>query len=217
MKKIISLILAIAIGLCTCGCSQERTTTTDYQYMYDGVVKAWNKTVSPECRRNSLLGFGEYLYNSYLLLFPRQTPSTLDEFYFYWLQSIDVDGYAIYFTCQLSPENYSAFTNGLAEFRMNNNGTVNAPHFDDVHFSLPAYILQWSHVGEKWEVLEYILLDDETNTAVFVYTMGQLPLIEEHSAYTVTPTELHFSTEDFSIYQNFESSTYNISFLKYLL
>ena len=71
-------------------------------------------------------------------------------------------------------------------------------------------------MDQKWEVLEYIMLDEKNHTAVFVYTMGELEYIEEHSTYTVTPSELHFLNEDFSIYEDFENSTYDISFLEYL-
>ena len=108
------------------------------------------------------------------------------------------------------------FVQGLADFRLTNGDTVIAPLYDDAHFSLPAYLLQWSHVGEKWEVLEYIMLDDANHTAVFVYTMSELENVEKHSSYTVTPSDMHFLTEDFSIYDDFEHSTYDISFLDYL-
>lgn len=129
---------------------------------------------------------------------------------------IDVDGYAIYFTCQLSEDNYLAFTEGLNNFSIQNGDKSIELLYDDTHFSLPSYILQWSNVGEKWEVLEYIMLDKDHNTAVFVYTMSELEFIEENSTYTVAPQEMNFLAEDFSIYEDFENSTYDISFLEYL-
>ena len=49
-----------------------------------------------------------------------------------------------------------------------------------------------------------------------VYTMSELEFIEENSTYTVTPQEMNFLEEDFSIYEDFENSTYDISFLEYL-
>ena len=216
MKRTVAFFLLICLLLSMCGCTKEKTRITDYQYMYDGITKDWNKAATPGHERENLFGYGEYLYNSYLLLFPRETPSTLQDFYFHWTQSIDADGYAIYFTCKLSEENYSAFTEGLNNFSLLSGDKVITPLFDDTHFPKPAYVLQWSDVGEKWEVLEYIMLDDQTHTAVFVYTMGELELIEENSSYNVTPSELHFLSEDFSIYENFENSTYDISFLEYL-
>lgn len=216
MKRIIYIILALCILISLCGCSKEKTKITDYQYMYDGILKDWNKVATPGCEREDLFGYGEYLYNSYLLLFPRETPSTLQEFYFHWTQLIDVDGYAIYFTCHLSEDNYLAFTDGLNNFSIQNDNKSIKPLYDDTHFSLPSYILQWRNVGKKWEVLEYIMLDDKNYTAVFVYTMGELEYIEENSTYTVTPPELNFLTEDFSIYEDFENSIYDISFLEYL-
>ena len=60
------------------------------------------------------------------------------------------------------------------------------------------------------------MLDEEKHTVVFVYTMDALEEIEKNSSYTVTPSELDFLTEDFTIYDDFESCTYDISFLDYL-
>ena len=216
MKKTIAIILSIFLLFSLCGCSKEKTKITDYQYMYDGIVKDWNKAATPGSERDNLFGYGEYLYNSHLLLFPRETPSTLHEFYFHWSQGIDVDGYAIYFTCQLTDDNYLAFAEGLNNFNIQKSDESTELLYDDTHFSLPAYILQWSNVGEKWEVLEYIMLDKDHNTAVFVYTMSELEFIEENSTYTITPQEMNFLDEDFSIYEDFENSTYDISFLEYL-
>lgn len=68
------------------------------------------------------------------------------------------------------------------------------------------------------------MLDEANRTAVFVYTMSELEFIEEHSSYTVTPTEMHFLNDNFSIYNymetgaytdvEFESCTYDSSFLE---
>ena len=216
MKRTIAAFLVICLLLCMCGCTKQKTSIADYQYMYDGITKDWNKAATSGHERENLFGYGEYLYNSYLLLFPRETPSTLQEFYFHWSPGIDVDGYAIYFTCKLSEENYNAFAEGLGNFSLQNGDHTIKPLYDDTHFSLPAYLLQWREVGEKWEVLEYVMLDEETSTAVFVYTMSELDLIEENSAYAVMPSEMNFLAEDFSIYEDFENSIYDSSFLEYL-
>ena len=216
MKKLLIGILVISL-LCTiCACSKERTDISDYQYMYDGIVKDWNKQAVSDAKRKSLLGFGEYLYNSQLILFPRETPSTLKEFYFHWTPGIDVDGYAIYFTCKLDENNYAAFVNGLENFEISNSTETKKLLYDTDHFPCPTYIAQWSEVEEKWEVLEYIMLDEANHTAVFVYTMSELEYIEDHSSYTITPSELHFLENDFSIYDDFNNSTYDVAFLEYL-
>ncbi len=215
-KRIIALVLLLCVVVTLRSCTREKTRVKDYQYMYDGIVKAWNKAATEGCEREDLFGYGQYLYNSYLLLFPRETPSTLEKYYFYWEQGIDVDGYAIYFTCRLSEEDYTGFSDGLSTFTVRNGDDTIKPLFDDTHFSLPAYILQWREPGQKWEVLEYIMLDDQNNTAIFVYTMSELEHIEKHSAYTVAPSEMDFLDEDFSIYEAFENSTYDLSFLEYL-
>ena len=216
MKKVIVGILIVSLLFVFCGCSKERTDISDYQYMYDGIVNDWNKHATPGAERESLLGFGGYLYNSQLIFFPRETPSTLNEFYFHWTPGIDVDGYAIYFSCTLSEDNYIGFSDGLKDFKLQNGEKETAPLYDDTHFDFPTYILQWTEVNEKWEVLEYVMLDNQNRTVVFVYTMRELEYIEKNSAYNVTPTEMHFLDENFSIYDNFEDSTYDISFLECL-
>ena len=216
MKKVLVGILIVSLMFAFCGCGKERTDISDYQYMYDGIVTDWNKHATPGCERETLLGFGEYLYNSQLIFFPRETPSTLNEFYFHWTPLIDVDGYAIYFTCVLDEKNYTAFVDELSNFEVSNDTKTNKLLYDNDHFSYPTYIAQWSQVEEKWEVLEYIMLDEAKHTVVFVYTMGELEYIEEHSSYIVTPTELHFLEKDFSIYEDFDKCTYDISFLEYL-
>ena len=222
MKRLISLIIALCLLLSFSSCAEERTDINDYQYMYDGIFKDWKKHTDTHEGQENLLGFGEYLYNSELILFPRETPSTLKEFYYHWTPFMDVDGYAIYFTCELDANNYSAFTEGLSNFEVYADTESLKPMYDTDHFSLPTYILQWREVGKKWEVLEYIMLDEANRTAVFVYTMSELEFIEEHSSYTVTPTEMHFLNGNFSIYNYietdvyFENCTYDNSFLEYL-
>ena len=218
MKRMLALLiimLCVVLAFCSCG-PEERTEVTDYQYMYDGIVDDWNKHSTGK-GRDSLLGFGEYLYNSELILFPRETPSTLQEYYFHWTPLIDFDGYAIYFSCVLESSNYYAFANGLEAFEVTNGSKTTKLIYDTEHFSLPTYILQWKRPGDnKYEVLEYIMLDEASHTAVFVYTMTELEYIEANSNYTVTPTELHFLEDDFSIYEEFEGALYDISFLEYL-
>ncbi len=214
MKKILLLFLTVSIILTFGSCAKERTGISDYQYMYDGMVKEWNKHSSPDV--DTLLGFGSYLYNSQLVLFPRETPSTLSEYYFHWTPLIDFDGYAIYFTCSLNEDNYIAFIDGLKDFKLHNGENEIVPLYDEIHFEFPTYILQWTDVGEKSEVLEYVMLDGENHTAIFVYTMSELEYAEEHSDYNIAPSDLDFLDESFSIYDDFENSTYDISFLDYL-
>ena len=224
MKKILAIILLLCT-ICLSGCTVQRKGKNEYQYMYNEMVDVWNKHATPGYEKDSLLGFGEYLYNSHLILFPRETPSTLTDYYFYWLAGIDCDYYAIYFTCELTERKFNDFVSGLSNFEVTNGEETTKPIYDEEHFSLPTYILQWVNVDEKWEVLEYVMLDSERNTVVFVYTMSALEYIEEYTSYDITPSELNFMEHNFSIYgklednesyiheDTFENCTYDISFL----
>lgn len=215
MKKLSLLLLCVLLLFFAVTCTREKNDISDYQYMYDGVFKDWSKVTTPG-DKTSLLGFGEYMYNSELILFPRETPSTLREFYFHWTQLIDVDGFAIYFTCELNADNYDLFSQGLKNFRVYSQEKETALLFDESHFDFPTYILQWMKPEKKWEVLEYIMLDDEKHTVVFVYTMGELSNIEEHSDYHITPSEMYFLEDDFSIYSDYKNYRYDNSFLQYV-
>ncbi len=208
---------------------EERQGPEHYQYTYD-VVKNWNMHAMPDSHRDDLFGYGEYLYNSYMALFPRQTPSTLEEYYFCWNRAMDADFWGVYFTCMLSPENYEAFAEGLATFSVTTNTGTVSPILDTEHFAYPAWILQWLDVGSKWEVLEYVMLDEANCTVIFVYTMNSLEMVEEHSAYAVTPTTMEIlppecirtdyqgmmGQQGFSIYEHFPDASYDLSFLEFL-
>ena len=224
MKKLLEIICLLGV-LCFSGCPVQQTGINEYQYMYDGMVDVWNSHASPGCKVNTLLGYGEYLYNSHLILFPRETPSTLKDYYFYWSAGIDCDNYAIYFTCELTENAFCDFSSGLSNFEITNGEESTKPIYDNEHFSLPTYLLQWVNVGEKWEVLEYVMLDDDNSTVVFVYTMSALEHIQKYAPYNVTPSEFDFLEYNFSIYGKyeeddsyiyndvFENCIYDISFI----
>ena len=216
MKKIVSIFLLFVLSISLSSCSKTKIGVDNYQYMYD-VIDDWSKQATPGNEREDLFGYGEYLYNSYLILFPRETPSTLTDFYFEWMPSIDVDGYAAYFTCQLTDENYLLFVDGLNNVTFSSKEKETKLLFNDSNFETDAYIIQWLKPSEKWEVLEYILLDDENNTVIFVYTMGMLNVINDYSNYNIMPKdEFDEDIVGFSIYDDFENAIYNIEFLDYL-
>lgn len=216
MKKIVSIFLLFVLAISLSSCSKTKIGVDNFQYLYD-VIDDWNKQATPGHEREDLFGYGEYLYNSYLILFPRETPSTLTDFYFEWMPLIDVDGYAAYFTCQLTDENYLLFVDGLNNVTFSSKEKETKLLFNDSNFETDAYIIQWLKPSEKWEVLEYILLDDENNTVIFVYTMGMLNVINDYSNYNIMPKdEFDEDIVGFSIYDDFENATYNIEFLDYL-
>ena len=210
---------------------ETRIGPEHYQYTYE-IREEWGKEMSKEAREYGLFGYGEYKYNSYLLLFPRETPSTLEEYYFRWEPMMDVDGFAVYFTCKLTEANYACFTDGLAIFAMHTETGDIQPIYDTEHFQHPTYILQWLDADEKWEVLEYIMLDEVNHTAVFVYTtLGMQEKVEVNSSYTTMPSGWDillpeqkmsealippYHDDGFSIYANFDTATYDLSFLDYL-
>ncbi len=230
MKKVLALLLVVFSILTLVGCSYVKTQTSDYQYIYD-VVEDWNKVSTN--KRTDILGYGEYLYNSYLILTPRETPDTLSEFYYTWTQLMDYNSYGIYFTCELDEKNFQSYKNGLEAFEISYGETSKAPLKDEEHFPYPTYILQWMSIEEKHEVIEYIMLDEGNHTVIYVYTMSELETLEENSDYDITPSEMEFLENDFSIYIDdevapdifisqddynnaFESAEYNTDFLNNL-
>lgn len=211
---------------------EERVGPEHYQYTYD-VRRDWERHMNERAREQGLFGYGEYRYQSHLLLFPRETPPTLQEYYFRWSPQMDVDGFACYFTCELTEENYAGFVQGLADFALTSPMGEFRPLYDDEHFAYPAYILQWMEPGGKWQVLEYILLDEANHMAVFVYcTIGMEDDVEANSVYTITPSTWDILPEGvmpsdmlppgyrhyggFSIYGDFGNAGYDLSVLDYL-
>ena len=216
MKKILVVFIGILLVFALTSCSKVKSGVENYQYMYD-VVKDWNAKAEADSQRSDLFGFGEYLYNSHLILFPRKAPYSLKDFYFEWKPSIDVDGYAAYFTCKLNEDNFASFADGLENFTIKTPEKETKLLHDDKNFEYDAYIIQWVKPDEKWEVLEYVLLDEENNTVIFVYTMSMLDKIDDYASYNVMPKDK--MSEDlvgFSIYDDFENATYDIEFLEFL-
>ena len=191
--------------------------TRDYQIIY-GIVDTF---LSGE---KDIFGFGEYKYNSYLLLVPKETPSTLQKFYYRWESGFDVDDYAFYFECKLDSDSYNAYENGLDNFSLSYGGETHNVLKDEEHFDYPTYIMQWKVSNEKWQVLEYIMMDKINNTVIYAFSMafGYEDLIN-NASYNIAPNvnlKNVLDTKSFSIYNGkykVEEMQYDISFLKYLL
>ena len=231
MKRRLISITVFAMIACILfyGCSVKSTGTDQYDRMYD-VVNEWNKQSVNQ--RKDLFGYGEYLYNSYLLLFPRKTPASLTDFHFEWAASMDVDTYSAYFTCQPESKAYDEFIRHLDSFTVSKGGETHTLIKDEEHFDYPAYIIQWLSPGQKWETLEYILADSAKHTLVFVYvTIGGLKLAQEYSSYDIMPNVPladvvdkscanmvdNFWAEGFSVYfMDIDDAEYDVSFLDLL-
>ena len=222
MKKIISLILTAVLIISVTSCSNSRHGLDDYGYMYD-VTEDWNSKHGDN--RDNLFGYGERLYNSHLILFPREAPDTLTSFYFDWQTDASIDRFAISFTCKLSEDSYNKFITGLDDFEIVSEGLTLKPLIDTDNFFGTAYILQWMDRGEDGVVAEYIILDDNENAVVFNYTVGMQAELEKNTSYTVTPTgdvlAAHYPEDaesfiGFSVYSGFEAGVYNIDFLSHL-
>ena len=115
--------------------TDARIGPENYQYTYT-MIEDWNKRTWND--RENIFGYGEYLYNSHMLLFPRETPSTLEEYYFYWSQSIDVDYYGVYFTCQLTESDYTGCSEGLEHLVLTTEQGTITPTYDTEHFATTA-------------------------------------------------------------------------------
>ena len=101
IKKILLVLLIAFLSAFLFSCYYKKNGAKNYQHIF---------------KYDSDLGYGEHKYNSYLLLFPRETPKTLVEFHYETVIALDVDCYGIYFICKLSKENYDAFIYGLDNF-----------------------------------------------------------------------------------------------------
>ena len=236
MKKtaIISLVLCICLLLSACGVKVHGTK--HYQKMYD-IIEDWNRASTHD--REDLYGYGEYLYQSYLLLFPRETPSTLTDFHFMWDKGMDVDHYNVCFTCKLSEDSYRKMIERLDSFSITKDGETRYLLKNEDAFSYPAYIIQWASPGHKHEVLEYILMDDENQTVIFVYSaFPDQSFLKKNVPYDILPKTnmnevvnasmfnlksldlggMNWWLEGYSVYfpNDMDNAVYDISFLELL-
>lgn len=143
-------------------------STDDYQIIFNLTEKY--KTGESNI---DIIGFGEYKYNSYLLLVPRETPSTLDKFYYrYESGGFDVSDYSFYFECKLEQEKYDNYVKGLEDFAIKVGDVTKKLIKTDDTFDYPAYVAQWRNSSKKWQVLEYIMLDSDEHRVIYAFSMS---------------------------------------------
>ncbi len=193
MKRLIALFIVIILCFLFTACTKTYSSVEDYQIIYDNVENA-NKTFTKGGKKETLLEFDEYAYCSYLLLFPRQTPSELTDFDYYWSQSIDYDDYSIYFTYELGEDKFTDFKKAISEFSVSYGEQIKKPVYTETLFEYPTYILSWTNDVENSGVCEYIMLDESTHTVVNVYKMFCESLdLQEKVDYNIVPLDNNYS------------------------
>lgn len=218
------LIIVFLIVIETFAPPIVKTSVKDYQFIFNIVdTFKWGE--------KDIIGFGEYKYNSHLLLVPRETPSTLKKFYYrYRSGSFDVDDYGFYFECKLEKEKYDNYVDGLDNFTIRvEDTTKKLVKVDDV-FDYPTYVVQWYNTMPKWQVFEYIMLDEKENTVVYAFSMSfDYDQIIKKASYNIAPKNgtknVSKEMDGFSIYKEqgknryykLDEMVYDTSFLNNLL
>jgi len=178
----------------------------DYQFIFDiANTFKWGE--------KDIIGFGEYKYNSYLLLVPRKTPSTLKKFYYRWSGGMDVDNYGFYFECKLEQEKFDNFIDGLENFTIKVGDTTKKLVKTNDVFDYPTYVVQWNNVGPKWQVFEYIMLDEAENKVIYAFSMSTgYDQIIKNASYNIAPKRgisgVPGGMNHFSIYRDEEETKY---------
>ena len=178
----------------------------DYQFIFN-IANTFN------WGEKDIIGFGEYKYNSYLLLVPRKTPSTLKKFYYRWSESIDVDNYGFYFECKLEQEKFDNYIAGLENFTIKVGDTTKKLVKTNDVFDYPTYVVQWQNVGPKWQVFEYIMLDESENKVIYAFSMSTgYDQIIKKASYNIAPKngvdDVPEEMDYFSIYRDKEARKY---------
>lgn len=189
--KILLLVFIITLcSACCTSCQRVYNKTDDYHMIFDNAENV-NKQMMDDGKRDSYIGFGEYMYCSHFLLLPREKPQNLNEFYFYWSAAIDYDCYIVYFNYTLSDEDYQQYCKHISEFTVSYDGQTNKPIYDEENFDYPTYILTWVEFDRpisRGGLCEYIMLDNSANTVVFVYTFGySFAEVQAHAKYNIKP------------------------------
>ena len=215
------LIVAILIDSLTP--PTVRNSIEDYQIIF-------NIADTFKIGTRKVFGFGEYKYNSYLLLVPKETPSTLEKFYYRWNGGMDVDDYGFYFECKLEKEKFDNYVNGLDNFDIKVGEKTNKLIKTEGVFEFPTYVAQWENVGPKWQVFEYIMLDTDENKVIYAFSMSTgYEEIIKNASYNIAPKNgvdnVPKEMNEFSIYKDAEEDShyqldemvYDVSFLSNLL
>lgn len=237
--SLIPLCLISSFSLTSCsGMTKEKTKISDYQYIFD-IVKDLDEASIYKETEETVLNYGEYCYNSFLLLVPRKTPSTLTSFYFRWQQGMDLDDLGFSFECKLEKDSFDNYVNGLDSFSVTTGDDINKCLKIEDKFDHHVYIIQWLIPNEKWKVFEYIMVDSQNTTVVYVYSIFDcFKHVKDNTKYNIAPNvdkslvlEGFGNVEDgFSIYMKSGTPTeyynnppklsdlsYDTSFLSYLL
>lgn len=185
----------------------------DYQFIYE-IVDTF------KTGERDIFSFGEYKYNSYLLLVPRETPSTLEKFYYRWMSGMDVDDYGFYFECKLEQEKFNNYVEGLDNFTIKVRDTTKKLVKTEDVFDYPTYVVQWWNVGPKWQVFEYIMLDEVENKVVYAFSMSTgYDQIVKNASYNIAPHNgvdiVPREMDGFSIYRESENEVYKLDEMVY--
>lgn len=185
---LLSLCTALSLSLASClGTTTTKTETTDYQYIFD-IVKDLDRVSTVRVTEDMVFNYGEYCYNSFLLLVPRKTPSTITSFYFRWQQWIDVDDLGFSFECKLGKDAFESFINGLDSFCVTIGDDINQCLRIEDRFDYPVYIVQWLIPNKKWNVFEYIMVDYPNNAVMYVYSLcGCFKYVKDNVNYNIAP------------------------------
>lgn len=199
-KRFIFIIVAFVLLSLACfpGAVKTYSKPKDYHIIYDNVENA-NKTFVKDGKKETLLGWGAYEYCSYMLLFPKEQPENLKEFEYYWMQLIDYDDYSIYFTYELTDEEFKEFEYELSQFTLSYCQQTNKLYYVEDCFDYPAYIATWSLLDEDkvGGLFEYILLDEANNTVINVYSFrSSIIELQEKADYNILPKNNDFSAVD---------------------
>ena len=206
--------------------TKTKKKISDYQYIFNAAYD-WSKTVT--CQPNELFSYGEYRYNSYLLLVPRQTPSTLQSFFYRWESGgFDVDVFGFSFSCKLEKDSFNNYVNGLNTFNVKVEDIEQSLIKIEDKFDYPTYLVQWEPYSSlKWQLLEYIMVDQSSFTVVYVYSFSSgYEELKKNVSYNIAPNvELSDIHNRFSICKNPETYNayplkdlvYDNSFIDYLL
>ena len=119
---------------------------------------------------DTVLGSGGYTYESYLILFPKERPENIEDFYYYVRPGIDYDTHCICFTYTLEKEYFKSVAEEMKNFSVTYNGITNTVIYDETHFDYPAVILAWPNEDfGKCKPAEYILLDYDNCRMINVF------------------------------------------------
>ena len=129
-------------------------------------------------------------YNSLLVMFPREKPEELLEFYYY-CDGGGISDYAICFSYKLEENEYNELLNKAKSYKVTYEGVEHKVIYTEDDFYYKAVIFSWDSTYQ--DIYEYSLFDDNNHVVINVFIKGSsISRVQANCNYNIQPIKTNF-------------------------